>query len=168
MGEAKNRKIFKIQNEKYYGNFLLNLLMRGKPVIEISPEGVKRNYSQKTNIFVPWTEIVTIFDEYAVPHGYHSISNLYVLGITVTTQYAIDNYQKFFSIKEVIRKEKPSRFSDGLSKTTGNIKIKHDFENEKVILCIYYKQHLKNKGKGLFTSLESNLEISKLGYSYKR
>ncbi|EGO8250800.1 hypothetical protein P0E55_03935 [Enterococcus faecalis] len=165
MGEAKNRKIFKIQNENYYGNFLLNLFMRGKPVIEISPEGVRRNYSRKT-IFIPWTEIVTIFDDFIpVPK---SFSDHDVIGITVTNQYAIDNYQKFFSIKEVIRKEKPSRFSDGLSKTTGNIKIKHDFENEKVILCIYYKQHLKNKGKGLFTSLESNLEISKLGYSYKR
>ncbi|EGO2596446.1 hypothetical protein ACQUMI_001861 [Enterococcus faecalis] len=165
MGEAKNRKIFKIQNEKYYGNFLLNLLMREKPVIELSPEGVRRNYLRKT-IFVPWTEIVTIFDDFiSVPM---SFSDHNVIGITVTNQYAIDNYQKFFSIKEVIRKEKPSRFSDGLSKTTGNIKIKHDFENEKVILCIYYKQHLKNKGKGLFTSLESNLEISKLGYSYKR
>ncbi|BDH63963.1 hypothetical protein [Enterococcus faecalis] len=40
MGEAENRKIFKIQNEKYYGNFLLNFLMRGKPVVEISTEGV--------------------------------------------------------------------------------------------------------------------------------
>lgn len=167
MGEAKNRKIFKIQNEKYYGNFLLNLFMRGKPAIELPPEGVKRNYSRKT-IFVPWPEIVTIFDECAVPHSYHGISNSYVIGITVTNEYAIVNYQKFFSIKEIIRKKKPFRFSDGLSNTTGSTKIKHNFENEKVILCIYYKQQLKNKGKGLFTSLESNLEISKLGYSYRR
>jgi hypothetical protein len=52
MGQAKNRKIFKIQDEKYYGNLLINLFMRGKTVIEISPEGAKRNYSRKT-IFVP-------------------------------------------------------------------------------------------------------------------
>ena len=88
MGEAKNRKIFKIQNENYYGNFLLNLFMRGKPVIEISPEGVRRNYSRKT-IFIPWTEIVTIFDDFIlVPK---SFSDHDVIGITVTNQYAIDN-----------------------------------------------------------------------------
>lgn len=164
MGEAKNRKIFKIQNKKYDGSLLLNLLMREKPIIEISPEGVRRNYSRNT-IFVPWTEIVTIFDDFiSVPM---SFSNHDVIGITVTKQYALDNYQRFFSIKEVIRKKKPSRFSDGLSNTTGNIKIKHNFENEKVVLYIY-KQQLKNKGKDLFTSLESDLEISKLGYSYRR
>jgi hypothetical protein len=103
---------------------------------------------------------VTIFDEYILMP--HSFSDQNVIGITVTKQYAIDNYQKFFSIKEVIQKKKPFRFSDGLS----NTKIKHNFEN--VIPCIYYKQQLKNKGKGLFTSLESNLEISRSGYSYKR
>ncbi|BDH63944.1 hypothetical protein MTP05_01290 [Enterococcus sp. PLM3] len=45
LGKFKMRDI-------YYSIFLLNLFMRGKPMIEISPEGVKRNYSRKA-ILVP-------------------------------------------------------------------------------------------------------------------
>ncbi|OTN87595.1 hypothetical protein A5819_000041 [Enterococcus sp. 7E2_DIV0204] len=163
MGEARNRKITEIYTKNFYGNFIINLIMKGKPIIQILPDGVVRNFS-RNKIFVPWSEISTIFDESVSIPG--SLSFLHILGITVSNNYAKLNYKSTFPIKKIIRQSKPVRFSDGISRTKGNIKLNHDFSNEKVVLYIDRKM-LKNRGKDLFSILESNLEIIKTGYTYR-
>ncbi len=163
MGEANSRKIKEIQSAKFYGNWFLNVFMKGKAVMEISPEGIFRNYPRKS-IFIPWIEVITIFDDwYSIPN---SMSSRDIIGITVTTQYAKNNYKKFYTIKQIIRKSTPFKFSDGLSGTSGNSKKSHNFDDERVVIFLN-PNLLRHKGKGLFKNLEFNLEISKLGYTYK-
>ncbi|MBM7689223.1 hypothetical protein BCR24_10715 [Enterococcus ureilyticus] len=163
MGEARNRKITELYTKNFYGNFVINLILKGKPIIQILPDGVVSNFSRKT-IFVPWSEILTIFDENVSIPG--SLSSQYIIGITVSNKYAKLNYKNALPIKKIIRQSKPFRFSDGISGTKGNIKLNHDFSNEKVVLYINRKQ-LRNKGKDLFSILKSNLEVIKTGYTYK-
>ncbi|MGX7264027.1 hypothetical protein [Enterococcus crotali] len=163
MGEARNRKITEIYTKNFYGNFIINFIMKGKPIIQILPDGVIRNFSRK-QIFVPWSEIATIFDESVSIPG--TLSFQYILGITVSSKYAKLNYKNTFSIKKIIRQSKPFRFSDGISRVKGNIELNHDFSNEKVVLYINRKQ-LQNKGEGLFRILKSNLEVIKTGYTYR-
>lgn len=146
MGEARNRRITEIYPRNFYGKGITNFIRKGRPIIQISPEGVTRNYPKK-QIFVPWTEISTIFNESLSIPG--SICFNYVIGITVSDQYAKRNYENTFSIKKIIRKSEPFTFSDGISGTTGTIRLNHNFNNEKVVLYINHKE-LKHDGK-IFT-----------------
>lgn len=164
MGEARNRKLTEIYAKNFYGNFMVNLIMKGKPIIQILPDGVIRNFPKK-KIFVPWFEILTIFDESVSIPG--SLSFQHIIGITVSNKYAKLNYKNTFSLKKIIRKSKPFKFSDGVSRTNGNIKLNHDFSDEKVVIFIDRKQ-LQSKGKDLFSILESNLEVVKTGYTYRK
>ena len=67
--------------------------MRGKPIIQILPDGVVKNFPRK-QIFVPWSEILTIFDERVSVQG--SPSFLFILVITVSNKYSKRNYKVAF------------------------------------------------------------------------
>ncbi|MBS7577163.1 MULTISPECIES: hypothetical protein [unclassified Enterococcus] len=160
MGESKE-----IQVQNFYGKFLLNLLMKGKPLIQITPEGVKRNFLKKS-VSIPWSEIKTVFEDWKIVPN--SFTDYYIIGITTTNQYAFQHYKKIFSVKQLIRKNKPYRYSRGiLNNFNESEKIIQNLQKEKIVIYIYRNQ-LKKNGKDLFSILQKNFEITKTGFTYIR